>query len=188
MEALPNEFEVRGAGKSAVSERFVVGTRRGLAELMRHDLSRLALVALMIDGVHFAEHVVLAAVGIESNGHKHVLGLREGATENAAACKAMPPDLIERGLDSNRAILVVIDGAKALHKAVIEIFGARVLIHRCHTHKKRNVADALPERMRSSVHSAINQAYATRDPKRARRLLENLARRLESAHPGAAVG
>ncbi len=78
MEALPNEFEVRGAGKSAVSERFVVGTRRGLAELMRRDLSRLALVALMIDGVHFTEHVVLAAVGIESNGHKHVLGLREG--------------------------------------------------------------------------------------------------------------
>ena len=142
----------------------------------------------MIDGVHFAEHVVLAAVGIESNGHKHVLGLREGATENAAACKALLADLIERGLDSNRAILVVIDGAKALHKAVIEIFGARVLIHRCHAHKKRNVADALPERMRSSVHSAINQAYATRDPKRARRLLENLARRLESAHPGAAVG
>jgi len=83
---------------------------------------------------------------------------------------------------------VVIDGAKALHKAVIEIFGARVLIHRCHAHKKRNVADALPERMRSSVHSAINQAYATRDFKRARRLLEDLARRLESAHPGAAIG
>ena len=115
-------------------------------------------------------------------------GCGKEATENAAACKALLADLIERGLDPNRAILVVIDGAKALHKAVIEIFGARVLIHRCHAHKKRNVADALPERMRSSVHSAINQAYATRDPKRARRLLENLARRLESAHPGAAVG
>jgi len=99
LEALPNEFEVRGAGKSAVSERFVVGTRRRLAELMRRDLSRLALVALMIDGVHFAEHLVLAAVGIESNGHKHVLGLREGATENAAACEALLADVIERGLD-----------------------------------------------------------------------------------------
>ena len=187
LEALPNEFEVRGVGKSAVSERFVVGTQRRLTELMRRDLSRLALVALMIDGVHFAEHVVLAAVGVESNGQKHVLGLREGATENAAACKALLADLIERGLDPNRAILVVIDGAKALHKAVSETFGARVLIHRCHAHKKRNVTDALPERTRASVCSAMNQAYATRDPKRARRMLENLARRLESAHPGAAA-
>jgi transposase-like protein len=134
---------------------------------MRRDLSGLALVALMIDGVHFAEHVVLAAVGIESNGTKHVLGLREGATENAAACKALLADLIERGLDPNRALLVVIDGAKALHKAVSETFGARVLIHRCHAHKKCNVTDALPERMRASVCSAMNQAYATRDPKRA---------------------
>ena len=101
---------------------------------------------------------MLAAVGIESNGHKHVLGLREGATENTASCKALLADLIERGLDPNRAILVVIDGAKALHKAVIETFGARVLIHRCHAHKKRNVTDAVPERMRASVHSAMNQA------------------------------
>jgi len=189
LEALPHEFEVRGVrgtGKSAVSERFVVGAQRRLAELMRRDLSGRALVAVMIDGVHFADHVVLAAVGIERNGHKHVLGLREGATENTASCKALLADLIERGLNPNRALLVVIDGAKALHKAVIDTFGARVLIHRCHAHKKRNVTDALPQRMRASVQSAMNQAYATRDPKRARRLLENLARRLESAHPGAA--
>ena len=187
LEALPNEFEVRGVGKRAVRERLVAGTQRRLSELMRRDLSGLALVALMIDGVHFAEHVVLAAVGIESNGTKHVLGLREGATENAAACKALLADLIERGLNPNRAILVVIDGAKALHKAVSETFGARVLIHRCHAHKKRNVTDALPERMRAAAGSAMNQAYATRDPKHARRLLENLARRLESAHPDAAA-
>src|SRR6202049_5388028 len=104
---------------------------------MRRDLTGLALVALMSDGVHFADHVVLAAVGIASNGHKHVLGLREGATENAAACKALLADLIERGLDPHRGILVVIDGAKALHKAVSETFGARVLIHRCHAPQKR---------------------------------------------------
>ena len=187
LEALPHAFEVRGTGKSAVSERFVVGTQRRLSELMRRDLTGLALVAVMIDGVHCADHVVLAAVGIERNGHKHSLGLREGATENTASCKALLADLIERGLNPHRAMLVVIDGAKALHKAVSETFGARVLIHRCHAHKKRNVADALPERMRASVHSAMNQAYATRDPKRARRLLENLARVLESAPPGAAA-
>lgn len=187
LEPLPEEVEVRGISKSAISERFVVGTQRRLTELMRRDLSGLKLVALLIDGVHFAEHVVLAAVGIESNGTKHVLGLREGATENAAACKALLADLIERGLDPNRAMLVVIDGAKALHRAVLDTFGERVLIQRCQAHKKRNVLDALPERMRASVRSAINLAYASRDPKRARRLLENLAHKLESAHPSAAA-
>ena len=187
LEPLPQEVAVHGISKSTVSERFVVGTQRRLAELMRRDLSGLKLVALLIDGVHFAEHVVLAAVGIDSSGEKHPLGLREGATENTAACTALLTDLIERGLNPERAILVVIDGAKALRKAVLEVFGTRALLHRCHAHKKRNVAEALPHRMRAPVHSAMNQAYATGDPKRARRLLENLARRLESDHPGAAA-
>jgi transposase-like protein len=187
LEALPEEIEVRGISKSAVSERFVIGTQRRLAELMRRDLSGLKLVALLIDGVHFAEHVVLAAVGIDVDGKKHPLGLREGATENASACKALLEDLIERGLNPNRALLVVIDGAKALRRAVVDTFGERALIQRCQAHKKRNVADALPERMRVTVRAAINQAYTTGDPKRARRLLENLAHKLESTHPGAAA-
>ena len=187
LEALPAEVAVRGISKSAVSERFVIGTQRRLAELMRRDLSGLKLVALLIDGVHFAEHVVLAAVGIDVNGEKHPLGLREGATENAAACKALLEDLIERGLNPNRALLVVIDGAKALRRALLDTFGERALIQRCQAHKKRNLADALPERMRAAVRAAINRAYSTRDPKRARRLLENLAHKLEAAHPGAAA-
>jgi putative transposase len=187
LEPLPQPMGARGISKSVVSERFVVGTQRRLAEFMQRDLSGLKLVALLIDGVHFAEHVVLAAVGIDVDGKKHVLGLREGATENAAACKALLEDLIERGLDPNRAILVVIDGAKALRRSVLDTFGERVLIQRCQAHKKRNVTDALPERMRASVRTAMNQAYACRDPKRARRLLENLARKLDSAHPGAAA-
>jgi transposase-like protein len=187
LEPLPQEVEVRGISKSAISERFVVCTQRRLAELMRRDLSGLKLVALLIDGVHFAEHVVLAAIGIDVDGAKHPLGLREGATENAAACKALLEDLIDRGLDPNRAILVVIDGAKALRRAVLDTFGERALIQRCQAHKKRNVTDSLPERMRASVRAAMNQAYATGDPRRARRLLENLAHKLETAHPGAAA-
>jgi len=187
LEPLPQEVEVRGISKSAVSERFVVGTQRRLADLMRRNLSGLKLVALQIDGVHFAEHVVLAAVGIDVDGKKHPLGLREGATENASACKALLEDLIERGLNPNRAILVVLDGAKALRRAVLDTFGERALIQRCQAHKKRNVTDALPERMRASVRTAMNQAYASHDPKRARRLLENLAHKLDPAHPGAAA-
>ena len=112
LEPLPQAITARSASKSAVSERFVYGTERKLAELMSRDLSGLALVALLIDGVRFAEHLVLAAVGVDERGEKHVLGLREGATENAAAVRALLSDLIERGLHPNRALLVVIDGAR----------------------------------------------------------------------------
>jgi putative transposase len=186
LEPLPSEITVRGVGKSAVSGRFVLGTARKLSTLLERKLDGLQLIAVMIDGVRFADHVVLAAVGIDISGKKHVLGLREGGTENAASCKALLAYLIERGLSTDRALLFVIDGAKALHRAINDIFGERALIQRCRQHKKRNVAEALPERMRSSVLGAMSQAYATDDPKRARRLLENLARRLEPDYPSAA--
>jgi putative transposase len=187
LEPLPEAVTVRGVSKSAVSERFVYGTERKLAELMSRNLRELRVVALLIDGVHFGEHLVLAAVGVDERGDKHALGLREGATENTAAVRALLADLVERGLATDRSLLIVIDGAKALHKAVVEVFGAHALIQRCREHKKRNVTDALPERLRAAVRSAMNQAYGTRDPKRARRLLDNLARRLEHQHPGAAA-
>jgi putative transposase len=187
LEPLPEAVTVRGVSKSAVSERFVYGTERKLAELMSRELRELHVVALLIDGMHFGEHMVLAAVGVDERGDKHVLGLREGATENAAAVRALLADLVERGLATDRSLLIVIDGAKALHKAVVEVFGAHALIQRCREHKKRNVTDALPERLRAAVRSAMNQAYATRDTKRARRLLDTLARRLEHQHPGAAA-
>jgi transposase-like protein len=187
LERLPEEFQVHGVSKSAVSERFVVGTANRLAALMRRKLNGLRLLAVMIDGVRFADHVVLAAIGVDLGGKKHTLGLREGATENAAACKALLEDLIDRGLPAERSVLFVIDGAKALRKAITDTFGARALIQRCREHKKRNVTDALPERMRGSVRSAMSQAYATREAKRARQLLENLARSLERNHPSAAA-
>ena len=131
--------------------------------------------------------MVLAAVGIDLGGNKHVLGLREGATENAAACKELLADLIERGLPTERALLFIIDGAKALRKAITDTFGTRAPIQRCREHKKRNVAEALPERMRAQTRSTMSQAYATADPKRARQLLDNLARTLEREYPGAAA-
>ena len=187
LEQLPEALTVRGISKSAVSERFVYATERKLAELMSRALRQGHVVVLLIDGVHFGEHVVLAAVGVDAQGDKHVLGLREGATENAAAVRALLADLIERGLAPERAMLIVIDGAKALHKAVVEVFGAHALIQRYREHKKRNVTDALPERLRGSIRSAMNQAYTTRDPKHAWRLLESLARRLDHQHPGAAA-
>jgi putative transposase len=187
LEALPAPLPERGKSRSAVSRRFVRGTQKRLAGLLNRDLSGLRLAVLMIDGIHFDDHVVLAALGIDESGHKHVLGGGEGATENARACKGLLEDLISRGLVTDHALLVVIDGAKALHKAAKDVFGDRALIQRCQEHKKRNVADQLPESLRPSVRRAMNQAYESSDAKRALRLLENLAARLEGEHPGAAA-
>lgn len=187
LESLPEEIGVRGVSKSAASERFVVGTAKKLAEPMRRRLGGIRLIAVMIEGVRFADHVVLAAIGVDIAGKKHVLGLREGAAENAAACKALLADLIERGLPSDRSLLLVSDGAKALRRAFADAFGPRGLIRRRRQHKQRNVADALPERMRATANSAMSQAYARGEVKRARQPLGNLARSLERSHPGAAA-
>ena len=116
-----------------------------------------------------------------------MLGLWEGATENKATCTALLENLVERGLPTDRAILVVIDGGKALYRAVRSIFGRRALIQRCQEHKKRNVLDALPEDKRSSVKRALQDALKAEDPGRAERLLKNLARSLDEQHPGAAA-
>ncbi len=187
LEKLPVEVPERGKSRSAVSRRFVEGTRRRLVKLQRRDLSKLSLAVLMIDGIHFEDHVVLVALGFENDGKKHVLGLWEGATENSRACKALLENLASRGLQTNRSMLIVLDGAKALHKACRDVFGDRAFIQRCQEHKKRNVADHLPESMRPGVRRAMNQAYECRDAKSAKRQLEALAARLESEHPGAAA-
>ena len=106
LEPLPPTADVRGISKSAVSERFVYGTERKLTELMSRELNKFSFTAVLIDGVHFDEHLVLAAVGVDERGDKQVLGLREGATENASAVRALLADLVERGLDTNRSLLI----------------------------------------------------------------------------------
>jgi len=177
----------RGTSKSAVSRRFVAATSARVEEQLSQPLGDLQLVALMIDGIHFGEHVILVALGIDADGRKHALGLREGATENAVTCTELMTNLVERGLDTARSMLVVIDGGKALAKAVRAVFGKRALVQRCQVHKKRNVLDQLPERVRPSVSAALTQAYASRDESHARRLLNNLERLLAKEHPGAAA-
>lgn len=188
LEETPDRVISRGTSRSAVSRRFVRGTTRQLDRLMARDLSEMDLKVLMLDGVHFAgDHVIVAAVGVDSEGRKHVLGLWEGATENKATCTALLENLVERGLPTDRTILVVIDGGKALYRAVRSIFGRRALIQRCQEHKKRNVLDALPEDRRGSVKRALQDALKAEDPERAERLLKNLARSLDEQHPGAAA-
>ncbi|MGH7467819.1 MAG: transposase [Longimicrobiales bacterium] len=141
---------------------------------------------LILDGVHFDEQVVVA-VGVDVRGNKHVLGLWEGASEHSTTCKALLNELVERGLRTDASILVVLDGSKALSRAVRAVFGKRALIQRCQEHKKRNVLDALPPSQRASVKRALNTAFQGADAERAKRLLENLARSLSEPHPGAAA-
>jgi len=187
LESVPEELEERGMSKSTVSRRFVVGTEKKLAELMSRDLSELDLVALYIDGVHFHDHIVVVSVGVTRDGTKHMLGLWEGATENGETCRALLENLVGRGRRTDRTILTVIDGSKALESALRATFGKRLEIQRCQVHKTRNVMGALPKEKRESVRSTLNQAYRTEDHGRGKRMLENLARQLEREHPGAAA-
>jgi putative transposase len=183
--ASPN-VKTRGTSKSAVSRRFVAKTEAQMDEWLGRDLSQISLAALMIDGVHVDEHVLLVALGIDVDGNKHVLGVREGATENSTSCTALLADLVDRNLRTDYTILAVLDGAKALAKAVRTVWGKRVLIQRCQVHKLRNVTEQLPESMRPSVKKTMQQAYRSRSAKTAKRLLANLLQRLRSEHPGAA--
>ena len=172
--------------KSAVSRRFVAATETALAELMSKRLDDLDLVAFMVDGVHFGEHTCVVALGIGIDGTKHPLGVEEGSTENAAVVTDLITGLRERGLDTTRPILAVLDGAKALSKAVKDVFGKPV-IHRCQEHKIRNVKDKLPEKLRSVTEKRMRQAYHAETALQAEAELTELARELGKTHPGAAA-
>ena len=172
--------------RSAVSRRFVTLTERALGEMMTGDLSGLDLVALMIDGVHFADHCCVVALGIGIDGTKHPLGVVEGSTENATVVTDLLVNLRDRGLDVTRPLLIVIDGAKALASAVTAVFDHPV-IQRCQLHKIRNVEQKLPDAMASTVTKKMRAAYHDPNPLNAEATLEALARQLDKAHPGAAA-
>ena len=176
----------RSVSKSAVSRRFVAMTESALAELMAADLSGLDLVAVMVDGVGFAQHTCVVALGIGVDGTKHPLALVEGDTENATVVKRLLVDLRERGLDVTRPTLFVLDGAKALSSAVKAVFDHPV-IARCEEHKVRNVKRHLPKDVAALVERRMRAAYRNRDPLAGQGDLEALAKELDRAHPGAAA-
>jgi hypothetical protein len=180
------EESARSTSKSAVSRRFVAATETALGELLAADLSGLDLVALMIDGVHFGEHLCVVALGIGIDGTKHPLGLGEGSTENTSVVTDLLTGLRERGLDTTRPIFVGIDGGKALRAAVVRVFDHPV-IGRCQLHKLRNVADKLPDHMASTVTKRMGAAYRAESAILAEAQLEALAKELDRTHPGAAA-
>ncbi|MHB8498663.1 MAG: IS256 family transposase [Acidimicrobiales bacterium] len=179
------EQRSKGTSRSAVSRRFVAATETALAELMAADLSELDLVVLMVDGVNFAGHCCVVAVGIDIDGVKHPLGVAEGDTENATLVSGLLVGLRDRGLCVTRPILCVLDGAKALSAAVKAVFDHPV-IARCQLHKIRNVKRYLPDKVARLVEKRMRAAYRNPDPLAGQGDLEALARELEHAHPGAA--
>ena len=179
------ERAARSTSRSAVSRTFVERTRRSLDELMSRQLEDVRLAVMMIDGLELQGRTNVVALGISTEGVKIPLGLWEGSTENATVATALLSDLVERGLDPEQGILFVIDGAKALRKAIRNVFG-QAPVQRCVRHKERNVTDHLPERDRPAVQQRLRRAWALDDHGRALEQLRQLAGELERTYPGAA--
>jgi transposase-like protein len=178
--------QATSTSKSAVSRRFVQATEASLTDLMSADLSGLDLVAFMVDGVHFADHVCVVALGITIDGVKVPLAIEEGSTENATLVTSLIVGLRERGLDVTRPVLAVLDGSKALSRAVKDVFDHPV-IARCQLHKIRNVRDRLPDKLRSVVARRMRKAYHAESALAAQAELQALAGELDKTHPGAAA-
>jgi transposase-like protein len=185
--AVVKEFSnAYGIEKSAVSENFIEASREKVKQLMERPLGELRLCAVLIDGTPFKDRQIMVALGIGCDGRKTVLGLREGATENATVVGALLSDLLERGLDFSTPRLYVLDGGKALHTAVRRHAGEVAFIQRCQVHKKRNVVDHLPEDHKTDVRRKLQNAYSMADYHDAKRALERLHHELMHLNPSAA--
>jgi transposase-like protein len=186
LEPLGPEIKSRGTSKSVVSRRFVARTAAQLAAWQSAPLDAVDLIALLIDGVHVGDHCLIVALGIAADGQKHALGLWDGSTENATVCQGLLGNLQSRGLRTDRSLLVILDGSKALRKAVHAIFGEAALVQRCQVHKMRNILEYLSDRQRPWAQAILRRAYQSADVRTAQRLLLDLARRLETEYPSAA--
>ena len=183
------ESFVKGYGikKSSVSRHFVKATAEQMREFMERDLGGLDLVAIFIDGIEFKGHLIVVALGLDKGGKKHVLGLWQGATENATICTSLLEDIARRGLNIEKDYLFVLDGSKALRSAVAKMFGTNVAVQRCQQHKRRNVLAHLPKEHQHSIDARISAAYKMADYDDAKKSLELTVRYLEKLNPSAAA-
>ena len=178
--------EAKSTSRSAISRRFVKQTETALGQLMARDLTGEDIKVLLLDGEHMAERCVVAALAITADGTKKPVGLWEGSTENKTVVRSLLADLVERGLTVDDGLLVVIDGAKALAAAVREVFGTKAAIQRCTLHKRRNVADHLPDKEQAWVDAKLVEAFAHADPDTGLANAKSLAAQLEKNYPSAA--
>ena len=181
------QAQATATSRSAVSRRFIAATMTAMAELLARNLGPLDIKVLMVDGEHLADHLAVVALAITVDGTKVPVGLWEGSTENATVVKALLADLVARGLDATDGLLVVIDGAKALSSAVRAVFGASAAIQRWTVHKRRKVADHLPEAERGFIDNKLGRIFANPDPAAGLRDAKALATALARKHPGAAA-
>ncbi len=183
---IPQMADTVGVSKSSVSRQFIEQSGQQLEQLAERHFDDVEFLIIYIDGLVFGEHHVICAAGVDSEGQKHVLGLREGASENAATATSLLEDLVERGLDSGRRYLFVIDGSRALRCAIDKVFGKGSPVQRCRRHKIRNVCDRLPDDLAEQVKSVMQAAY--RLPwEEGRVRLRKQAEWLEGLHPDAAA-
>lgn len=180
------ETETAGTSKSEAGRRFILGMEEEMSVFLNRRLDD-DYAAIMIDGLEIAKWTVITALGITSTGNKRILGLMDGAAENSAVCKSLLNNLVERGLDPTVPRLYVIDGSKALRKAVKDIFGDSAAVQRCQVHKKRNVLDHLPESERPVISRQMTLAYREFDEDAALKMLNLLAHNLEYKYPSAAA-
>lgn len=173
-------------GKSTISRRFIRATRQALDTFLTRRLDDRTWVVLMIDGIHVGGHVAVAALGIDADGGKQILGLAEGATENSAVVTSLVTDLVERGFAIPHGALAVIDGAKALAKALRDVFGAAITIQRCIVHKQRNVLDHIADSDQARIRQRLRKAYQEPTAAAALAALQALATDLEHPYPQAA--
>ncbi len=187
LDPLPDTMRERSTSKSSVSRRFVAMTTKQMTSWLTTPLGDRHFPIVMIDGIHMGDHLILIALGIDSEGKKQVLGLREGDTENGQVARSLLRDLVDRGLEQERARVFVIDGAKALTSAIEKIFGPLAEIQRCQIHKRRNILGHLPDRLHENVKAVLKEAWGLGDAKVAKRRLERLSSSLKADHPGAAA-
>ena len=178
--------EAYGLEKSAISEHFIEASREKLKEMMDRRLDKMRLCALLIDATPFAGQQMVVALGISQDGRKTILGIRQGATENATVVGELLGDLMNRGLDFAELRLYVLDGGKALHAAVKKYAGEAAPIQRCQVHKRRNVLDHLTDEQKPAVAKKLNAAYALEDYAAAKQALDALHRELMELNPSAA--
>ncbi len=179
--------EAKSTSRSAISRRFVQQTETALGQLMARDLAGEDIKVLMLDGEHMAERCVVVALAVTADGTKKPIGLWDGSTENKTVVRSLLADLVDRGLTVDDGLLVVIDGAKALSAAVREVFGAKALIQRCTLHKRRNVADHLPDKEQAWVDAKLVKAFAHPDPDTGLANAKSLAAQLDKNYPSAAA-
>src|SRR5260370_2345725 len=185
-EVLPEMASTCGVSKSNVSREAAEASEEALKELLERSFDDVDLLVIYIDGMMFGEHHVISAVGVDGAGHKDVLGIQRGATENAAVVEDLLQQLVARGVNPKAKRLFVIDGAKALRAAIHRVFGSQHPVQRCRNHKIRNVVERLPEEQKDQVKAALRASYRLEAEEGMARL-RKLADWLEQEHPAAAA-